>query len=386
MTESSARKHFFVDIAAAPTIASAPTAPTATPTYRTYPATPTSTVIASVVASVTALFAAFFLAFFLAAPALQAQTTDQQIDPFYLRLLNDGRLFYQQGNYAGVVDNMGIAFFGFLDFPDKLLECYLYLEISYNHLKNEEKSKYYYDEIRRLKLLNNLKNLEIPDNVAAKFDEVNAAFAAIEARIAARIAAAAKPGATPPGKKTEPRPAAQTETSKVSAANKEKTTPLPPPASDKIALKTMEDILAKARAETSLSKKIKLYKQALLSDPSNIDIYFEMNDAYTAAKKYRDGAALMDLLLKYYPNDLRIHLRLAENTLADRSFEKAYKILVQASRISPNDIGLRYLVGKADMGLKRYKEAVAEFDYVLSIAPDYRDAASWRKFCADKIK
>lgn len=492
-------------------------------------------------------------------PFLQAQITEQ-VDPFYLKLYEDGKYFFQNGDFAGAVSNFEIAFFGFVDNPPKLLECYIYLEVSYSHLKNADKTKYYYDEIKRLRLQAYLKNLKLPEDLEVKYLELNAAFARLGAKAAAGSGVVAsktepksktKPESQPPAsspqkeadsklRQTAPPPSTSKKEADSGKAKdlpekpakqpvqttkpaSKTTIPPPPPVSPSDALaaeikqlkdaikkdkgnpdpyfrlsalfvdqkkfrdaraalesliginpknglahlelgkiyvaeqKTKEALAAfekaaallldnpaphyalgklyfdlkdydkakqsfslsqridgkymdvarymvsladietlritdsqvylqKARSELDAYKKIGFYIDALKADPSNVDIYFEIKDAYLDEKQYKEAAKLLELLLTYYPDDIRIYRGLGDVYIKDKASGKAVTILGRGIKIDGKDVEMHYLLGKATMGLKRYSEAAAEFDIVLASSPFFKDTRDLRKSCLDKIK
>ena len=102
---------------------------------------------------------------------IQAQTAPQE-DPFYRKLYDEGKYFYQNKNYAGAVENFGIAFFGYLDNLPRLLECYVYLAVCHFELKNYEKTKYYIEEIRRLELENHLEAANLREDLVKRYQEI----------------------------------------------------------------------------------------------------------------------------------------------------------------------------------------------------------------------
>jgi hypothetical protein len=61
---------------------------------------------------------------FSAFPFQEAFSQAEEIDPFYHKLSKEGKYFFQNGQYGEAVKSMEIAFFGFIDNPKKLLECY----------------------------------------------------------------------------------------------------------------------------------------------------------------------------------------------------------------------------------------------------------------------
>jgi len=289
----------------------------------------------------------------------------EQVDPFYEKLLDDGKFFYQSGKYPEAIENLEIAFFGYLDYPHKLLECYVYLEVCYYQIKNAEKSLYYYNKIKRLKLEESLPKLALPKALLDRYRDINAFYDRTEPKFVN------PPVLAPPA----------------APAVKETTRPTSgPEAKGGANVLSSPDLLAKARTETVLDKKITLYKQALDKDPSNIDIYFEMKNSYVAARKYREAAKLLELLLKNHPEIVRIHRELGEVYLSNKDYDKAAKALAESVQFEPENIELRYLLGRTYMGAKKFKEAAGEFNIVLARDPKYKDTRELRTTCQDKAK
>jgi len=316
--------------------------------------------------------AALLLALSTAPLASPLQGSTQQItpatgrvDPFYEKLLEDARFFFQTGKYAEAIENLEIAYFGYLDYPHKLLECYIYLEVCHFQIKNQEKSKYYHDEIRRLKLEESLPKLALPKVVLDRYRDINAFYDRTEPKFV-----------NPPILAPPPTPAVKEPTRPTSGTDTK----------DSAKVLNAPDLLAKARAETVLDKKIALYKQALEKDPSNIDIYFEMKEAYMATKKYRDAARLLELLLKTHPEIVRGHKELGEVYLNNKDYDKAAKALAESAQFEPENIEIRYLFDKAYMGAKKFKEAAAEFNIVLARDAKYKDTLMLWQACLGKIK
>ena len=109
-----------------------------------------------------------------ASPLPLASQVTESVDPFYENLLEEGRFFYQEGKTAEVIENLEIAYFGFLDSPPRLAECYIYLTVCHFQQKNLEKAKYYHNEIKRLKLEQQMAAAKLPENLAKKYAEVAA--------------------------------------------------------------------------------------------------------------------------------------------------------------------------------------------------------------------
>jgi tetratricopeptide (TPR) repeat protein len=174
----------------------------------------------------------------------------------------------------------------------------------------------------------------------------------------------------------EPLAEAEPEPEKPSAGQPE-TQPEPPAEPDYVEM---------ARKEGRLKEKIRYYTEALKQDASQIDIYFEMADAYGAEKKYRQEAGLLEYLIEYLPHDLRIHTRLAELYVFSKSYDDAVAICREGLEIDRQNLDLGYFAGRAYMGKKQWADAAVEFRRILDKSPDFRDARSLLETCLRKIK
>jgi hypothetical protein len=108
----------------------------------------------------------------LAAPRHGAAQTAEEVDPFYLNLLDEGLALYGDGDPAGAVEDLTVACFGFLDSPVRLLEGYVYLALCHDQLKNDDKARFYIQEIRRLRLENHRTASGLPEDVVKKFADL----------------------------------------------------------------------------------------------------------------------------------------------------------------------------------------------------------------------
>ncbi len=254
------------------------------------------------------LAAALLMAF----SALPIAAQVSQVDPFYSTRLEEGKALFLSGDYAASVESLQVASFGFLDVPLKLLECHVYLLLGHHALMNEERAAFHRSEIIRLNLADKVPSLSLPSGVKARYDQINAALARMEAR---------KTGNLVPEKNVE--------------------VPSPPTVPETKSDESAAQLAARARAEIRLPQKILLYNQALKADPRDITIYFELNDVYVTAKKYRKAADLMETLAIFYPDDIRIFIKLAENHLLNKAYEKAYRALIEAVKLDGENVEVR---------------------------------------------
>jgi tetratricopeptide (TPR) repeat protein len=325
-------------------------------------------------------------------PFLQAQITEQ-IDPFYLKLYEDGKYFFQNGDFVGAVSNFEIAFFGFVDNPPKLLECYIYLEVSYSHLKNADKTKYYYNEIKRLRLQTHLKSLELPEDLEVKYLELNAAFARLETKAAGSGVVASK---TEPKSKTKPESQPPASSLQKEADSKPQQAAPPPSTSKKEAdSKKAEDLSgkpAKQSAQTTkpaskttipqpppvspseaLAAEIKQIRDSIKKDKRNPDPYFRLSARYFDQKKFKDARAVIEDLLDVNPKNGRAHFELGKIYLAEQKTKEALSSFEKAAALLPGDPAVHYGLGKLYFDQKNYDKAKQAFARVEEVDKKYLD-------------
>ena len=92
-----------------------------------------------------------------------------QVDPFYLRLLEEGKSLYNQGKIADALKNLEIAAFGFVEDRAHLLEAYVYLVIGYYRLRDIERAAYFLSEIERLNIRLNLAQIPLDQSTYNEF-------------------------------------------------------------------------------------------------------------------------------------------------------------------------------------------------------------------------
>ena len=309
----------------------------------------------------TALFWVAVCLVFILSPVLLAAQAKDQVNPFYDKLLEAGKYFYQQSNYESAVENIGIAFFGYLDHPEKLLECYVYLEVCHYLLKNTEKSKFYDDEIKRLNLRSNLDDLKLPSGLRDRFLEINAYFSQLEGKAA---------GDTASGQVTKPISTGSPAAGAQPLAQRQ-TTPSPSSTADPSA---------------EIDQQIKNLKAVIKSSPTNQDTYFRLSAVYLDQKKYKDARRVLENLLSVDPKNGRAYKELGEVYIADKAYLKAVAALTRGLKYDPVAVELRFLLGTAYMGAKKYAEAGDEFDIVLAGDPNDKNARALRQTCQEKLK
>lgn len=124
------------------------------------------------------LLTAFFI-MLLAGTTHQSQQVSppyQQVDPFYLKLYEEGLNAFNLGDFEEAFQNLKIAAFGFLDEPDLLGETFVYLTLSAYNLKNADQVEYYLKEISRFKLHNRIAKSRLPKEIKDQFARIQSSF------------------------------------------------------------------------------------------------------------------------------------------------------------------------------------------------------------------
>jgi len=99
-----------------------------------------------------------------------------QVDPFYLKLFDEGLLAFNRGEFEEAFQSLKIAAFGLLDEPDLLGEAFVYLTVCAYNLKREDQVEYYLKEIARFKLNNRILGSRLPKTVKEQFARIQTSF------------------------------------------------------------------------------------------------------------------------------------------------------------------------------------------------------------------
>ena len=252
---------------------------------------------------------------------VQAQTPDQ-VDPFYLDLLRDGKYFYENSDYEEAIENLKIAFFGFLDNPPKLTECYLYLTTCYYQIKDPEQAKHYYDEIKRLNLEEHLQDINPPQSLLDKYYEIDAYFSRLEASSVSPLSP-----------------------SRISAS--------------------------------SPDAEIDQLKDAIKSNRRNYEAYFRLSAIYLQQKSLKEARSTLEDLLKVDPENGNAYFELGKILTTEKKYEEALQEFRSASPLLQDNIDLHYETARALYEHKDYEQAKQEFLKVQAINENYKDTEKY---------
>ena len=260
----------------------------------------------------------------------------QEIDPFYINLFDGGKFFYSQGNFTESVENFKVASFGFLDSPQLLLECYIYLTLCHYFLNDVSSSQHYFEEIKRLGLEQDIENINLPKNLHDKYNEISSYFA--------RMAPRPEPAQT----KTTPK---KTQTSTQSI-----TTPSP------AQLKTVE---------------INRLKEEIKTNEKDPVPYFQLSALYLEQNNIPKAKSTLKKLLGIDAKNGSAHFELGKITLKEKKTKTALKHFQEAAVLLPGNAEVLYQLAATYYNLKKLKEAKQEFLKVQEISKEYKDTPTY---------
>ena len=322
--------------------------------------------------------------------SLAAQKAEQ-IDPFYLKLLQDGKSLYVTGKYAEAIKNFEIAAFGLVEYPSRLLESYIYLAVCHNEIKDTEKSKHYQDEIKNLTLKEYNQDIRLPKSLMDKYNEIDPDFLQLEQVTKSSPSTPAITKKRSPASSSQPKThTLKTETEKPRESNKNNKNTKNSMSSiqqrEKRKAGPSQNYLDLARREKNTKKKLNYYKQALKNDLSDLDASLEMCGVYMEENKHKEAARILEPLLVRYPDNVQIYEKLGKIYFYDKDYDKAINIIKQAKSTENNNIELSYILGKAYLEVKKYEEALDAFQIVIERDRDYKNAAYFYYLCLGKIR
>ena len=172
-----------------------------------------------------------------------------------------------------------IAFFGYLDHPAQLLECYIYLEVSYFELRDLDNTSRYHNEIRQAKLESELPKLALPKALVDRYREINASLDRFEAKTPS-LSLLARPAAPTTGAAGKPEPNA-------AGAGAARRGGAP----------------AASAAAPSMDDEIARLTSILAADPKNSEAAFMLSSIYVEQKKYGDAHDVLNALAAADPTN-----------------------------------------------------------------------------------
>jgi tetratricopeptide (TPR) repeat protein len=284
---------------------------------------------------------------FSAFPFQEAFSQTEEVDPFYLKLSKEGKYFFQNGKYDEAIKSFEIAFFGFIDNPRMILDCYVHLAVAHFKLKNVEKAKYYLEEINRQELWEHLAAAQLPKELLDEYTEISSRFSQPEAR------------AQKQGDHQE------------TPAPKEKPAPAAPPPSQKPPRR------AASKPAADRTAPLKKLKQEIKTDPRNASLYCQLSAAYLEQGKTGEARSVLQDLLKLQPNNAGALFELGRIFSLEKKYSKALELYEKAAPSLEGNIDFLYETGKAYFELQDYAKARVQFSAVQSIQETYKETEAY---------
>jgi tetratricopeptide (TPR) repeat protein len=213
----------------------------------------------------------------------------QEIDPFYLNLLEKGEKSLLEGNYSKAIEELEIAVFGLS--KEKRLEAkaYVYISLSYYYLNNLEQSKVYLKEAQKLVEANELQDLDLHESVWTDLESLVNSFRAETAQ---------------ERQLENIREKYEAEDLSLGVAGEEK---------------------ASSSLERDLRITRKLEKD-IEDDPRNTSLYYDLYLLYKNSNNILYAKRTLEDLIKNNPSEIQGHYLLGKLEFKEKDYEEAEKI------------------------------------------------------------
>lgn len=232
-------------------------------------------------------------------------------DPFYYKLLEEGKFAFKEENWKEAIENLKIASFGFLDNKTLLTECYIYLALSYYNLKDIESVKFYVNEIEKLEPSDLFKENLISKELVSRYQEV---------------------------------------------------------------VYFISRLNPQQRLPSSREDEIKILKESIKSNPGDILNYYKLSHLYIESNKLKEALELWKHFSKLDPSNgfpyleiAKIHRRNGEHRKALENLEKASAFLPSSNPEVPYEKGIIYF----ETG--DFQNSYREFERVKKINESFKD-------------
>ncbi|GEM_PF-4619036 len=261
----------------------------------------------------------------------------EQVDPFYIKLFEEGKSLWFRGLTAKAIENMEIAYFGFLKSPDLLLEAGIYLMIAHFEAKNADRAAFFEAKVAELAERERVARLRLPPQVVDKYQEASAYFG--------RLRAAGRMTASRTGQAVSPLIKGET------------------PGAPAVPANPYSEI-------AGLERQIK-------NDRMNFAAHLRLAFLYMETNNPKKARSVLQRLLALDPGNSAARFELAKAHMALRKFKDALAELDKAAAALDGDIEFHYQRAIAEYEVKNYLEARKEFERVNSLSPGYKLTAKY---------
>lgn len=289
---------------------------------------------------------------------------NDQVDPFYLRLLEEGKMLFAQNKLAEAVKNLEIAAFGLIEERPRLLEAYVYLVISHYRLRHLSRAAHFASEIERLNLKAEFGRIDLSAELYNQFLEMES--------LLWRLALAARSSPLTKAKTEEISPS--------SAIRSPESERFPESGKMNLSLQAMkkEGLPAALLKEmlpppqpTAIQEAIKL-EETLRRDPGNGAVSLRLAVVYEELGQWPKAHNILKNYLKINPDCAATRFELGRVLLQLRKPDEALKEMQIAAPALEGDIEFHYQKARAHEQLNQMEEARSEWERVAAISPSYK--------------
>jgi len=267
----------------------------------------------------------------------------QQVDPFYTGLFEEGKQLWLLGSYKEAIENLEIAYFGFLNSPELLLEASIYLMVCYFESGNNERAALYEAKVAELDTKGLMAGLDLPGALLEKYHEANAYFA--RRRLAGQR----------------------------------------DPSSGQKSLQLINPEAAISPRKSPFSRIAEL-EQLIDRDKKNLAAYLEIASLYLEYGNPKRAKPVLKKLLKLAPDHAVGRFLLGKVHMALEDFQDASAEFAKAAPALDGDIEFHYQKGITHFELRDYEGARKEFGRVQSINPGYKLTEKYLEEIARKFE
>lgn len=246
------------------------------------------------------VFFGIFLGLALGVPALPG---GQDIDPFYLKLLEGGEKAYLDKNYDEAVQQLEIAAFGLYKNKELRAKAFVYMSLSYYQLKNAANGEEYLKNALALIGKDGLAGLQIPDSAKLDLEKIVRTF-----KLEISLLQSA------PEKKPEQEPAKKQNAPVAGTAR-----------------------LSETPGKTSLKvESAEEFEKLIRENPHQANLYFRLSAFYVNAGNLKAAEKTLESLIVNNPAEVGGYLELAKLNYQERSLKNAEKNLEKFLAYAPN--------------------------------------------------
>ena len=216
----------------------------------------------------------------------------QEIDSFYIRLLNKGEASFNAGSFRTAVKELKIAVFGIEGHKDLLGKAHVFMGLSYYYLKNEEESKNHLMTAVKLIGMEGVSGIDLKSDKRSDLSRILSYFGIGQE----------EPGAAP-------KAGTQPETT---AASSEK----------------------ESKDEAALTNKTKELNTYIKENPDKKEAYYELYEIYLKEKQEKKTRKTLEDLTKQAPLETQALYLLGVMHFKERNFKRAEYYFSRISAIS----------------------------------------------------